>query len=224
MELLYISKSRMKITLTEPEMKKYRICEGNGYYFEKDVRETFKNIISDGMRECPYCADFDCMGDRLFVQLFVSKNGGCEMFVTRIGENENDSTDEPHDSVTYEGSEEDFSETLKEAYRATLPSAPQVRYSARRMYVFSKLSDLCAVCKILSRRQEQMQSTVYYDDNKHYHLSLYVSPALSLMSPDSLSFITEYGNAESISDFESIKGEHTRVICENDAVDVIKQY
>lgn len=77
MELILISNSKLKIMLSAEDMKRYDIeCEG-----EVALRRGFKPVLEMARRDC----GFDPDGGRLLVQVFPSRGGGCEMFVTRVG-------------------------------------------------------------------------------------------------------------------------------------------
>ncbi len=76
MELILISKSKLKIMLDALDMKKYRI--------ETDtvtaMRRGFRPVLEKAGAEC----GFDIKSGRLIIKVFPSRDGGCEMFVTRV--------------------------------------------------------------------------------------------------------------------------------------------
>jgi negative regulator of genetic competence, sporulation and motility len=76
MELILISNSKLKIMLSAEDMKKYNIeCDGGSA-----LRQGFKPVLERAHDDC----GFDIESGRLLVQVFPSRGGGCEMFVTRI--------------------------------------------------------------------------------------------------------------------------------------------
>lgn len=84
MELILISDSKLKVMLTEDDMKQYEInCDmidfGSGTPVE--TRRAFWKILDEAKMK----TGFDASGDRVFVQVYPSKSGGCEMFVTKLG-------------------------------------------------------------------------------------------------------------------------------------------
>ena len=88
MELILISNSKLKIMLSAEDMKKYNIeCDG-----ESALRRGFKPVLEMAHNDC----GFDIESGRLLVQVFPSRGGGCEMFVTRValssGIKENDAS------------------------------------------------------------------------------------------------------------------------------------
>ena len=88
MELILISNSKLKIMLSAEDMKKYNIeCDG-----ESALKRGFKPVLEMAHNDC----GFDIESGRLLVQVFPSRGGGCEMFVTRValssGERESDAS------------------------------------------------------------------------------------------------------------------------------------
>ena len=76
MELILISNSKLKIMLSAEDMKKYNIeCDGGSA-----LRQGFKPVLERAHDDC----GFDIESGRLLVQVFPSRGGGCEMFVTRV--------------------------------------------------------------------------------------------------------------------------------------------
>ena len=76
MELILISKSKLKIMLSADDMKTYNIeCDG-----ESAFRRGFRPVLEKARRDC----GFETEGGRLLVQVFPSRTGGCEMFITRV--------------------------------------------------------------------------------------------------------------------------------------------
>ncbi len=76
MELILISNSKLKIMLSAEDMKEYNIeCDG-----ESALKRGFKPVLERAHEDC----GFDIESGRLLVQVFPSRGGGCEMFITRV--------------------------------------------------------------------------------------------------------------------------------------------
>lgn len=72
MELIIISKNKIKLMLTSEDMAAY---QGN-------TREMLREIITDAHEKCgliPYCG-------KILVTMYQSREGGCELFVTGLEE------------------------------------------------------------------------------------------------------------------------------------------
>lgn len=91
MELIIISSSKLKIMLTAPDMQHYELQGNSLSCVDEGTRRAFRHIFDDARAQ----AGFDTEGERLFIQLYTSRDGGCEIFVTKLGENE--TKDAPQD-------------------------------------------------------------------------------------------------------------------------------
>ena len=81
MEFLLISEAKLKIVLDDSDVKKYNIDsvppEGCGV----SVRRSLWKILDTAKRE----VGFDPCGDKVLIQFYPIKSGGCEIFVTKLG-------------------------------------------------------------------------------------------------------------------------------------------
>lgn len=82
MEMILISKSRLKVMLTPEDMRDYDICPDMSDTADPKSREVFWSILNEAKEK----TGFDSEGHRVFVQVYPSRHGGCEMFVTRISD------------------------------------------------------------------------------------------------------------------------------------------
>jgi negative regulator of genetic competence, sporulation and motility len=81
MELIRIGDSKLKITLTSDDMTQYDLDCDTMDYDNSETRKAFWDILDHAKQ----ITGFDAAGDRVFVQLYPSKKGGCEMYVTKLG-------------------------------------------------------------------------------------------------------------------------------------------
>ena len=81
MELIVISESKLKIMLTAPDMAHYELENTRMDCADAHTRAAFRHIFDDARNRI----GFDTQGERLCVQLYASKEGGCEIFVTKLG-------------------------------------------------------------------------------------------------------------------------------------------
>ena len=65
--------------LTPDDMVVYRISEEMLTFEKKDVRSTFSEILDEVKTK----TGFDSTNGRLFIQVYPSKDGGCEVYLTR---------------------------------------------------------------------------------------------------------------------------------------------
>ena len=78
MELILINKNKLKIMLDENDMKKYHIGSESDCA-EGSTRKAIRNLLENAKDQI----GFDTDGEEIFVQLYASKRGGCELFVTK---------------------------------------------------------------------------------------------------------------------------------------------
>ena len=73
-----ISTTKLKVMLSAEDMKKldFDPCGGG----DLSGRAAFRNILREARDRC----GFDAVGERVFVQYYPEKHGGCEMFVTKL--------------------------------------------------------------------------------------------------------------------------------------------
>ena len=84
MELILIDPTKLKIMLTAPDLIHYELMPGELEHMscaDQRTRTVFKHIFDDAEAQI----GFHTEGERLLVQLFTSKCGGCEIFVTKLG-------------------------------------------------------------------------------------------------------------------------------------------
>lgn len=81
MELILISDTKLKVMLSAEDMQRYHISCDTIDYDNPHSRRAFWNILDEAKSR----TGFDPAGNKVFVQLYPSREGGCEMFVTKLG-------------------------------------------------------------------------------------------------------------------------------------------
>ncbi len=71
----------MKIVLTKAETKKYRLDIPDPTADTQRARRAFWNVLDDARKT----VSFDPSDDKVLVQFYPMKSGGCEIFVTKLG-------------------------------------------------------------------------------------------------------------------------------------------
>ncbi len=159
MELIMISESKLKVMLTATDMRLYGI---SGESLDKNdavSRKAFWNILDEAKLQ----TGFDPAGCKLFVQMYQSKSGGCELFVTRLGgKNALSREKRQQDGPTHES--------------VLTPPTKQNPLSAdaeQSIYVFDSLGELLLGCRRLSAMESPPDARAYADDEKRrYYLVL----------------------------------------------------
>ncbi|MBR5539720.1 MAG: adaptor protein MecA [Clostridia bacterium] len=79
MELIRISESALKVTLTKEDMESYDIVFETLDYENIETRLALTEILAEAKRTAGFFAD----SDKLYIQAFSDGAGGCELFVSR---------------------------------------------------------------------------------------------------------------------------------------------
>jgi negative regulator of genetic competence, sporulation and motility len=81
MELIVINDSKLKIMLSPDDMKEFDLDCDSVDYSSTETRRAFWSILD----EAKHRTGFDAASQRIYIQLYPSRQGGCEMYVTKIG-------------------------------------------------------------------------------------------------------------------------------------------
>lgn len=204
-----ISDSKLKIMLTSDDLKQFEINADELDYSNTETKRMFWDLLSQAKHD----TGFDTDGQRVLVQLYPSKEGGCEMFVTKIGI-----------MCSAEGGREgkyissDSERTALRTKSAKRYAPSNERYSA---FGFDRIEWMIGVCRRLADIGYIGESSAYVADNGRAYLFLYDVDAAGFMPLDEFSFIVEYGTPENIDSLRLFIGEHGRAICESNAVSLL---
>lgn len=80
MELILINDIKLKIMLSPEDMISYDLNNSNIDYKNTETRRAFWNILD----EAKHKTGFDAASDRVYIQYYPIKNGGCEMYITKL--------------------------------------------------------------------------------------------------------------------------------------------
>jgi len=143
MELIVISDSKIKLMLTRDDMDHYRGA----------TKDILRGIMEDVRRQCG-CT---MMNGRIYVQMYPSRSGGCELFVTKL-ENRNESGDaEP-------GEDRVLTDYRKYIFQER---------GSHIIYGFDSMNNLLGTCAKLSELGYSGSSLAYYDRaRRKYYLLL----------------------------------------------------
>lgn len=205
MELILISSSKLKIMLSDEDMEKYDLKAETVDYDNTATRRAFWSILDDAKNE----TGFDAASDRLFIQMYPSKDGGCEMFVTKLG------------TLCAEEAPPAPCPPDRKRQRSALSPKGEERTKERlSVYSFESLEWLLEVCRRLLRVKWKGRSRAYKAFDGKCYLFLYErGEALPLLTR--FSFIGEYGIAEHAETVSLYIKEYASPLCENAAVETL---
>ena len=110
MEIILISECKLKIALREEDLAAFEIRADELDYSNTETKRMFWDLLTRAKQK----TGFDTDGQRVLVQLYPSKDGGCEMFVTKIGllDEERSEKEEKHDKGCNDRYPDDFPSVL----------------------------------------------------------------------------------------------------------------
>ena len=177
MELIVINETKLKIMLTETDMNEYNLDSVSVSPENEHARRAFRHLLAEAKDK----TGFDAVGERVYVQFYPSKTGGCELFVTKLGFKEERSKEE-NDPMT----------TERRYY-----SSPQQYHSC--LYRFSELADLLGACRILSENDYRGKSEAFTEStNGPFYLMVEEETPLAaeffgkLCKPNTADYIKEH--------------------------------
>ncbi len=214
MDLIKINENKLKIMLTPTDMQCYdittdEICCGN-----IETRRAFRNILEEARGRCGFVTD----GSQIYVQLYPSREGGCEMFITKLGICESKANTPPLPS----------SEKPIDPRRALLPrprALPSKDRDPAMAFAFESLDALTQACRRLHSGGMKITSTVYHGETGRYFLFLNesghntVTPTCGLLDRATVAIISEYGIKQNIDALRLYIREHARLILAKDAIE-----
>lgn len=196
MEYIMITESKLKIILTREELESHGVSAEELDYGDPVSRSVFESLLSFAREKL----GFNTSGHRVLLQLYPSRDGGCELFVTKLGALASEERSEK--------SERAFGKSNRKASKAPRP----------RAFSFESFSHLLALCKRLDVTGFSGESSAWLDlDGKWY---LLIAPDREGAQPreDSFSFLSEYGEEESHTALSLYLGEYARNICSGNAI------
>ena len=201
MELIRISNRRIKLMLTPTDMSHFALNTNdldNGKH--QRVRRAFRLLLAEVRRQTDFDADEECLS----VQYFPSVEGGCEMFISDLGE------ETPMASA--------FNALQAAPKTALAPIPPSGGFHRDCAYRFEALSDLLRACRRLEGIGYVPESAAYRDEQGIYYLFLSVTATSPYSIPRELEFLVEYGSIENAAALRLYIREHASLIASPDAV------
>ena len=80
MEIIRIGSDKLKLILSDIDVKKYKLCFESLNYDNTETRRILWQILDDAKKE----TGFDAASERSLVQAYPGRRGGCEIYVTRL--------------------------------------------------------------------------------------------------------------------------------------------
>lgn len=163
MELIRISETRWKLALTREDMREYRLEEDGLCGEDATTKRIFLQILEDlgiGRAE-------DLSHDNFFVRAYPSRDGGCELFVSRISA--------PHKTPGTTAAKAYLTDALPTAdptEKVRDPAARTARGTRTSLYRFSSPRDLRAARRYADAATTCRERREYLGEDGGYYLLL----------------------------------------------------
>ncbi|MBE6546873.1 MAG: adaptor protein MecA [Ruminococcaceae bacterium] len=201
MELILVNESKLKVMLTEEDLEDFALKAEELDYSNTETKRLFWDILS----RAKHSVGFNTDGMRVLVQLFPSRAGGCEMYITKLGigcTEQRESGDSEQPQLHYKPSHRTDAGTVG-------PGA----------FGFDRMGRMLTVCHRLRSIGYGGKSAAYLGDDRRYYLFLEGLDTTGYLPLDEYSFITEYGTRENLEALRRFLSEHGKPICQTGAVE-----
>ena len=212
MEFIRISDSKLKIMLNGHDMAYYEIdadaisCEG------AQTRRAVRRILEDA-REA---SGFDAAHDRILVEMYPSLTDGCELYITKV-------TEEEAEAMMAHTEGEDREEKCTRCEKKSIPR--EEGKTPKLLYAFVCAEDLLCVCRQLAAVGFGGRSTAYAEGDRYYLLM--TDPRRGkhtyLGARASCFVAEEYGKRAEVGQLSRLK-EHAICLADGNAVSLLAPY
>ncbi len=191
MEYILIDDDKLKVMLERSDLAAWNIDAASLDYSDPEAKKVFEDILGYAKREF----GFDTSGHKVLLQLYPSRDGGCEIFVTRLSPIEKNAK-QPADTHRCE----------------------------ERTYSFERLSELISVCRLLRGLDMVNESRAWRDSDGVWYLNFqFPKTEFSCDSErfvvTPLDILAEYGRRESNDGTSLYLSEYAQAVCPHDAVE-----
>ena len=208
MELIVINENKLKILLDACEMQKYGLDENEFHLCISDTRKILSKILHNS----PLKSNFEMYSpnEKILLQLYPEKHGGCELYVTKLNiENE---------KIT----EED--ELMTADKNNLLPIEAKYLQKDKKLllcYRFGELSYVILSCRALFDIGFSGESTLHYHRDGAYYLLL-KQEATEIYRRCS-AILSEFGELKNAEHTMLELTEYGECICKANAIEIFSK-
>lgn len=208
MEIIMISETKLKIMLDAEDLQSFSLTAEALDYKNTETKRMFWDVLNRAKQSI----GFDTDGHRVLVQLFPSRSGGCEMFVSKLG---------LLCRSEYEDQDDSLSAVIAKNPRISQGESKGTSVAA---FGFDTMACLLAVCRRLEALSYDGISDAYVGDDCRCYLFLSDLARTPYVPLDEYAFISEYGTPENATMLRHYVQEHARPICHGSAVACLSQF
>lgn len=168
MELILINERKLKIMLSGDDMIRYDLCGLNGSMIGQDINHCFGEMLRDVRGRIGFCAE----GERLCMQYYPCRDGGGELYITKLDEPSATAALTPNTSLNKKDTDTPAQESFEVA--------------------FDNISDMLAACRAISSIGADLPAATAYISKKAGDTSLLVLSQKP--KPRLLVLLSEFGS------------------------------
>ncbi len=187
MDLILISEEKLKIILTESDMRRFNIDVESLDYSNVTTKKVFWEILDEAKTKSGFNPD----KSKLYVQVFPSQDGGCEMFITKFS-----CALSPSNTLH-----------RKKTYKLSQSCKDQ---EENGIFLTLGFQELCQLCRRMSKEKLHLSTSLYYDMSGVYIFIISDSkkmPSYISSKNNKVTKIPEY-----FSEYAAVKELNNRVI------------
>jgi len=200
MELILISSDKLKVIMSSDDLKSFNLTADDLDYTKVSTKHFFWSIIDKAHEQTGFNAD----KSKLYVQVFPSNDGGCEIFIKRSDNTEHEGENTPKSKTKVVASQ------LKESF------------------LVLGFKELCLLCSRMIEDDLRLHTSLYYDHSGKYILiveknkeipSYIQSYAKYDIIPD---YLSEYGEVFEYTDKAGTYiNEHCKKLASGNAAEIL---
>lgn len=200
-----MGQDKLKVILTPFDMIKYDLTCEKIDYDNTETRKAVWSILDYAKHE----TGFDAARGRIYIQVYPEKNGGCEIYITKLQKNELPSAGNMNESNG--------------------KAATVIPRDISAVYRFDDAENLMRVCKFLERRGYSAGSGAFMEETPHhrYRYYLLISESAAPLQGKKAKFlrenlfIGEFGTRVETENPLPYLKEHCTCFCEENAVHIL---
>ena len=193
MDVLKISNTKIKIMMTPEDVKTFGLNASDTDYNDKSTKTKVWHILE----YLKSTHDFEHGKDKLLIQFYPSKDGGAELFITKLV-----------------GLSKTKERALSVAENLT------VMNSRKRIYNFKNLSELIRAAKIINGKSCVKESDLFFSENDGYFLGITEEGTSRLDVISELAVMLEFSDRIA-NEKSAYIAEHFKKITDSKAVELL---
>ncbi len=207
MELIVINENKLKIIMSKADMTRYGLDENEFHLSVSNAKEILSKILLCSTVKTGF--ESISADDKILLQLYPERHGGCELYVTRLSVSNGDILEEDENMA-------------QENY--LLPQATNA-YIKHEMegtvcYSFDDLSSITSASRALMGYENEDNSSLYRGENGKYYVFIKNTAVENKKSPR-LSVLSEFGELENAHSAFLSLCERGECICERNAISIL---